>query len=346
MFRQSIWTISLGRWGSVHISLHFFFILFALLVIYQAALEEMLSTAAVSLIVLLTSVLLHELAHYWAANRAGVMVDQIVLGPWGGLEPIPMAHIPRREMTVALAGPLLHLVVCTLLTPVIVMLHGNLIGLLNPVNPQGMTGALTFTNLLALTFWINWVLLLVNSIPAFPMDGGRFLTAAILVFSPSLDNRSAVMFVATIAKAAALCLVVTAVFTYEPQQPAGLVSSWFALVLMGVFLFFGAKHEMNRVLTEEQENDQFQYDFVDKYSSYDNFDAPEPLPPKPGLFIRWLRKRREVRNLQRQSQEAEEELQMDKVLSKLHSNGINGLSRDERALLKRVSARYRSRQNS
>ena len=346
MFRQSIWTISLGRWLSVRISLHFFFILFALLVIYQAALEEMLSAAAVSLIVLLTSVLLHELAHYWTANRSGVVVDQIVLGPWGGLEPIPMAHIPRREMNVALAGPLLHFAICMLLTPVVVLFHGNLIGLLNPVNPQGLTGEMTFANLLALTFWINWVLLLVNSIPAFPMDGGRFLTAAILVFSPSLDNRSAVMFVATIAKAAALCLVVTAVVIYEPQQPAGLVANWFVLVLMGVFLFFGAKHEMNRVLTEELENNQFHYDFVDEYSNYDNFDLPEPSPPKPGLFVRWLRRRREVRDLQRQSQEAEEELQMDKVLSKLHSNGINGLSREERALLKRVSARYRSRQNS
>ena len=44
--------------------------------------------------------------------------------------------------------------------------------------------------------------------------------------------------------------------------------------------------------------------------------------------------------------EAEEERRVDGILARLHSEGINSLSAEERALLDRVSARYRNRQQA
>jgi 2-oxo-4-hydroxy-4-carboxy--5-ureidoimidazoline (OHCU) decarboxylase len=41
--------------------------------------------------------------------------------------------------------------------------------------------------------------------------------------------------------------------------------------------------------------------------------------------------------------EAVEERLVDGILSRLHAHGIDSLTADERALLHRVSARYRSR---
>jgi hypothetical protein len=58
---------------------------------------------------------------------------------------------------------------------------------------------------------------------------------------------------------------------------------------------------------------------------------------------RWLDARREER-LRRQRQAEElEDLRVDDVLSRLQQFGMQGLSYEDRALLHRVSLRYRNR---
>jgi hypothetical protein len=44
-----------------------------------------------------------------------------------------------------------------------------------------------------------------------------------------------------------------------------------------------------------------------------------------------------------QQQEADEERSLDEILERLHRHGRESLSPEDRALLERVSARYRSR---
>ena len=61
---------------------------------------------------------------------------------------------------------------------------------------------------------------------------------------------------------------------------------------------------------------------------------------------RWLDNRREQRQRRRQWIEQEEERQVDEILVRLHETGMNSLSAKERALLNRVSARFRNRQGS
>jgi hypothetical protein len=61
---------------------------------------------------------------------------------------------------------------------------------------------------------------------------------------------------------------------------------------------------------------------------------------------RWFNTRRELRRRRRESQERAEERQVDEILSRLRDTGLEGLTAKERALLNRVSARYRSRQQN
>jgi hypothetical protein len=59
-----------------------------------------------------------------------------------------------------------------------------------------------------------------------------------------------------------------------------------------------------------------------------------------------IENRSEMRRRNRQWQEQEEERQDEAILLRMHEVGLDGLSAKERALLNRVSARYRNRQGS
>lgn len=103
------------------------------------------------------SVLLHELGHAVIARLLGVHIAGIELGFFGGAA--KMEGIPRRpnhEIAIAIAGPIVSLV-----------LAGVGLGL----------GALVHSELISMLGWINLVLAGFNLLPALPMDGGRILRA-------------------------------------------------------------------------------------------------------------------------------------------------------------------------
>ena len=68
---------------------------------------DMLVHALLSVAVLLTGVLVHEIGHLIAATRAGSSGDQIVLGPFGGLLPleVPRERVRNRCRPAAVSSP-------------------------------------------------------------------------------------------------------------------------------------------------------------------------------------------------------------------------------------------------
>ena len=90
------WSVSLGRWGGLGVRLHALFLFFGVGTFYLATLDadpDLLWICGLALIILLISVLLHELGHCGATLRVGGHVDEIVLGPLGGLT---QGSIPRE----------------------------------------------------------------------------------------------------------------------------------------------------------------------------------------------------------------------------------------------------------
>jgi hypothetical protein len=121
------------------------------------------------------------------------------------------------------------------------------------------------------------------------------------------------------------------------------VPLWMPLVLLAIVLFFSAKIEVEKLREQELGEQQWLgYDFSEGYTSLERSHEPEP-EREPGPLGRWIRRRQQVRAHRRRIAEEEEEWRVDDILARLHQSGIESLSSKDRALLHRVSARYRER---
>ena len=123
------------------------------------------------MLLLFACVVAHEFGHIFMARRFGVTTPTVTLLPIGGvaqLERIP--EKPWEEFLVAIAGPAVNVAIATVLVVAFgaSLDAGNLAGV--DKSTVGMLDRLAV---------VNVFLVLFNLIPAFPMDGGRVLRAAL-----------------------------------------------------------------------------------------------------------------------------------------------------------------------
>ncbi|MDF2191297.1 site-2 protease family protein [Paraflavitalea sp. CAU 1676] len=128
-----------------------------------------LSWSLLFILAVLTSIILHELAHALVAARFGINAKDIVILPIGGIASIEkFPGNPAQELAIGVAGPLINLLIA-------VVIYGLM--------PAGATffgspfryGATVGSTSLADLGTVNLLLALFNLIPAFPLDGGRML---------------------------------------------------------------------------------------------------------------------------------------------------------------------------
>ena len=347
-----IWSVSLGRWWNVQVRLHLFFVLFAVFTLYLSSIQlsgqpTWLGVGCV--VTLLTSVLLHEIGHVVVARRLGGLGDEIVIGPLGGLNPVRVPYEPLSELVALMAGPLVNAGLCLLAGITLTFFPDvELVGLLNPLSPVRIASGTAVEISLKLFFWINWLLILFNMIPAYPFDGGRALRAGLMFLWPELDPRQSLVTVARLAKVTAAMLLVAAVLV--AKNDAVLVPPWLALTLLAIFVFFSARREEMQFADAAGNNEHaFGYDFSRGYTSLEgSLEADDEAATTPdaraSILSRWWEQRREARARRLREQEANDEQRVDEILSRLHQRGMHSLSREDRELLQRVSQRYRSRQ--
>jgi Zn-dependent protease/CBS domain-containing protein len=116
-------------------------------------------------------VVLHEFGHVAAARYFGIKTPDITLLPIGGVARLErMPEEPGREFIVAIAGPLVNVVIAAL----IMLVLGYSVGAEQMAQIEDPR--VGFLTRLA---GVNIFLVLFNLIPAFPMDGGRVLRAAL-----------------------------------------------------------------------------------------------------------------------------------------------------------------------
>jgi stage IV sporulation protein FB len=173
-----------GSIRGIAVNVHPSFALVLLWVVYQWGISAGLGLGGVlfgtlALGAVFVCVLLHELAHALVALRYGLTVRDITLLPIGGVARVEhVTLMPRAEATIALAGPAMNLLIAVALTPAVLLVaaarhldHPVAILLYaDETSPAGFILYLWITNLLLALF---------NLLPAFPMDGGRVLRAAL-----------------------------------------------------------------------------------------------------------------------------------------------------------------------
>lgn len=351
MHGQANWSMSLGRWGGLAVRIHILFFLFAAVTIFlgwkeRAVHADMPWIALAAVVILLASVLLHELAHYLAAAQFGGSGDEIVIWPLGGLAPMRAPSDPQAECLMHVAGPLMNLLLCLVAGITLSFVdRASVLGLFrNPFSPTGVTeAAATWIIGVKLACWINYVLLLANLLPVFPFDGGRALRAFLYAMWPDASPHRASLIVGLLAKIAAFALLIVAVLLRQ-HMTEGFIPLWFALVVLAIFLYFGAKQEESQPEDFGSEDDLFGYDFSEGYTSLE--ESTRRHEPQPGPFARWMEERRAAKVQRQRETEAEEERRADELLAQLHEKGMESLSDEERSLLKRVSARYRERNSN
>lgn len=163
---------------------------------------------------LLVSIVLHELAHTLVAIRHGGQVDSIVLMALGGVSQVSrMPKRPRHELEMAAAGPI---------TSILLAVG---VGLLYRATLSLPT--LSFS--LFLIAYLNLVLGVFNLLPAFPMDGGRVLRAAL---AWRLGRQRATRIAAVVGKTMAALF---AIF--------GLLGGGIWMILIAFFVWSGASQE-------------------------------------------------------------------------------------------------------
>ncbi len=122
---------------------------------------------------LLVSIVLHELSHSLVARRFGMPIGGITLFVFGGIAQMEdQPPHPRAEALMAIAGP----VSSAIIGGVLLGLHG----LAGSAMPTPLAGAVHYLGL------INLVLAAFNTLPAFPLDGGRLLRAGLWAWKKSM----------------------------------------------------------------------------------------------------------------------------------------------------------------
>ena len=221
------WSFRVARVAGIDVKIHLTFLLLLAWIGFTYYLQGGTAAAlqGVLFIVLLFScVLLHEFGHALAARRYGIPTPDITLLPIGGVARLQrMPDKPGQELVVALAGPLVNVMIALMLSLVLGRMTG--VGALAQLEDPRV-------GLLWKLLSVNVALVLFNLIPAFPMDGGRVLRALLAL---RMDYLRATQIAASIGQGLAFLFGFWGLFTNP------------LLIFIALFVYLGAAQEASLV---------------------------------------------------------------------------------------------------
>jgi len=211
---RSGWALEVGSIASIRIRVHATFIILLVWLVFASDGGEPIQEG-LFLTALFACVLLHELGHSLVAKAFGIQTRDITLYPFGGIASILQQPGPKAELAIALAGPLVNVLIALALYP-----------FLDPAlfaPPDGFVPGFKEK-----IFVANISLALFNMLPALPMDGGRVLRALLGI----LRAKHATVIAARISKALCVAMGLAALYFQQPM-----------LLVIAFIIFAGAVQE-------------------------------------------------------------------------------------------------------
>ncbi|MEL6498061.1 MAG: site-2 protease family protein [Planctomycetota bacterium] len=298
-----LWSLPCVAFRGLSIRLHMVFVVFLTVRMIQSIQHEQagLPFQVGGLLGLLVLVLAHESAHVFAARQSGLRHDRMILWPLGGLVHGESPGSPRRLAGVALAGPMLNLVLVVPLAGLTLLVTDSWeFVFFNPFAFRSTAGIASSEGLAAWFIWSlhanNATLLLFNLlVPMHPLDAGRLLQASL---TPRYGDADAARISGTVGIASA-----------GVMAAVGLVANEAVLLGVAVVGGFVSWQEVARTRLLHSDRSSPGQELSDAKDS--EVLLPAETVPDPE--------------------------EIDRILAKIADDGIDSLTSDERATLEMAS---------
>jgi len=314
-----------GRLFDIEIRVHMLFVIWVAFRVIQggAGLSDLYFIG-----LLFGIVLIHEFGHCFGARAVGGDARHILMWPLGGLAFAHAPMTPWAQFVTVVCGPLVNVAFCVVSGLLLIAASGTVTVLSpNPFNsvhlPYGVAPWMWYVGLF---YFVNYWLLALNLLPVYPLDGGQLLQCLLW---PFLGLQRALDLACKVGIGGCIFFGIWGVQAGEP-------------ILFFIALFGG--------FTCWQRLQALRYGLVIDERMY----APPPRPRSGGGFWRrvlgrrsrpaatsnpnpggWERKIEQERTL---------EEEVDRILAKVHREGIQSLSYTERQTLERASRERQRRE--
>lgn len=276
-----------------------------------------------SMAVLSVVALLHEFGRCWAAHAVGGEATDILLWPLGGLTFPDTPQRPGAKFLAVAAGPMVNALICLGAGLALYLLHRS--PPLNPFHPLpapelGWRAA-------AFYFWwlfvVSYILLLLNLLPIYPLDGGQMAQAALWKFVGPYNSRLACCIVGMVGSA---LLGAYGLWRWD--------GTTLLFLLLATMLFYSCQQE-RMMLREIGPGEPWQAGETDFSASlYAQEQTKRRRISKKAVRIARKRARQEAAARQR----------LDAILAKVSAKGISSLGWRERRTLRRATEERRRRE--
>ncbi len=363
MNENNSWSAGIGRWVGVPVNIHVIFFLvvaFIFAVQWQHAhtlSNDQMGTALVTSLVLLMSVLAHEIGHVFSLVNLGGSVNQVTLTPWGGNSDVELPENPWAQLIITASGPFVNFAIFLFSAALLLQTNmgtlGDIVSVLRPHSFDASSGAVSLFKIAA---WVNFYLFVVNLIPCFPFDGAQLVRSGLELLGLDVSQLRSECAIMVLGNGVALGVVGMSIFLLDfnhgPVRPL-----WFFVMSAGIILYFAARYSFEvetKKAVAEYSNQEWDFDKLASdaafYGVSDDYHSGMDDPSGEDMISQsqWMTEKQEARQRELLEQEYQEDRQADEILEKLHINGmgVEGLNAEERAILNRVSDRIRRRRSA
>jgi stage IV sporulation protein FB len=286
----------------------------------------------VTMVILLISILFHELAHCWMGIRLGGHAERILLWPLGGLATIDHTGRPAEQIKISGIGPLSSFLLGGICAGILLLLRAPWSWqYLNPWDnwwPEQLSfGVGEFQShvrgFLLHAVKLNLMLGLFNLvIPAYPLDGGQVLFSFLAL---RYDRIRAAQVLSSISLPIGLAMGIW-----------GIAQEELNLILIGGWILIEAFQLRYLIKIGE----------LEQHPAFGNaapeYDYMPERPKKKGWFARWRENRARKAAVRETERVDDDRAKVDAILEKVSREGIGSLSSAEKKILDDASRRRRS----